>query len=237
MTQRLILCLCAGLGLVLAACSSDDTEIAPVTTPKQLKVDYTELTQPVGFVASSARLAPGEGDRLEAFLDSSGVTPDDHVYLQTASGDPLAAQRIGTLSHALAQRGIGAKTLPASEHGIAANRLLVKVERYVVTLPNCPDWTKTPFEAHDNGVASNFGCATVSNFGLMVADPRDLVVGRTLGPKEGDPAIAAIDRYRAGKPKDLPGGSSGGGYSPVTIQMPGGGDSGGGGGGGGSSGQ
>ncbi|HZB92476.1 MAG TPA: CpaD family pilus assembly lipoprotein [Stellaceae bacterium] len=222
MTQRLILCLCAGLGLVLAACSSsDDTEVAPVTTPKQLKVDYTELTQPVGFVPGSARLESGEGARLDAFLDSSGVTPDDHVYLQTASGDPLAAQRIGTLSHALAQRGIGAKALPATEHGIAANRLLVKVERYVVTLPNCPDWTKTPFEAHDNGVGSNFGCATVSDFGLMVADPHDLVVGRTLGPEEGDPAIAAIERYRAGKPKDLLSNSSGGGYSPVTIQMPG----------------
>ena len=42
----------------------------------------------------------------------------------------------------------------------------------------------------------------------MVADPRDLVVGRTMGPAEGDPAIAGLTRYREGKPTPL--GISGG---------------------------
>lgn len=221
MNERFFLSLCAGLGLVLAACSSDEDQLVPMVQPKQLKVDYTELKQPVDFVHNSAKLAPGEGERLRAFLSSSGVTPDDHVYLETASDDRLAAQRIGSVSRELDQRGIGAKVLPASERDVGVDSLLVKVERYVVTLPNCPDWTKSPYQSHDNQVASNYGCATVTNFGLMVADPRDLVVGRTLGPAEGDPAIAAIERYRAGKPKDLPGAGGGGGYSPVTIQMPG----------------
>jgi pilus assembly protein CpaD len=222
MNARFFLSLCAGLGLVLGACSdNDESQLVPMSQPKQLKVDYTELKQPVDFVRGSAKLAPGEGERLRAFLASSGVTPDDHVYLEAASDDRLAAQRIGSVSRELDQRGIGAKVLPASERDVGADSLLLKVERYVVTLPNCPDWTKSPYQGHDNQVASNFGCATTTDFGLMVADPRDLVVGRTLGPEEGDPAIAAIDRYRAGKPKDLPGSSSGGGYSPVTIQMPG----------------
>ena len=224
MTNRaFFLSVCASFGLVLAGCSSgDDTTLAPMVQPKQLKVDYTELKQPVDFVHGSAKLATGEGDRLRAFLTSSGITPDDHVYLEAASDDRLAAQRIGTLSRELDQRGIGAKVLPASERDVGVDSLLVKVERYVVTLPNCPDWTKSPYADHQNEVASNYGCATVTDFGLMVADPRDLVVGRTLGPAEGDPAIAAIERYRAGKPKDLPGSSSGGGgYSPVTIDMPG----------------
>ncbi len=223
MTNRaFFLSVCAGFGLVLAGCSSgDDTTLAPMIQPKQLKVDYTELKQPVDFVHASAKLAPGEGNRLRAFLTSSGITPDDHVYLEAASDNRLAAQRIGTLSRELDQRGIGAKVLPASERDVGADSVLVKVERYVVTLPNCPDWTKPPFSDHTNEPDSNFGCATTTNFGLMVADPRDLVVGRTLGPAEGDPAIAAIERYRAGKPKDLPGSSSGSGYSPVTIQMPG----------------
>lgn len=228
MTQRLLLCLCAGLGAILAACAADDTPARPAATPKQLKVEYTELKHPTGFVPAGAQLAPGEAEKLGAFLDGARITAEDHVYLEVAGDDRFAAQRIGSVSRVLAERGIGAKVLPASDKEVGADQLLVKVERYVVTLPDCPDWTKSPYQFHDNEVGSNFGCANTTNLGLMVADPRDLVIGRALGPEEGDPAMAAIARYRAGKPKDLPGASSGGGgYSPVTIQMPGGGTGGG----------
>jgi pilus assembly protein CpaD len=222
MTQHSLLFACAGLGLLLAACSTDDVA-APMAPPKEFKVSYTELEHRTDFVHAGASFAPGAAAKLDAFLGSAGVTSDDHVYLEPARGDRLAAQRIGRISHELAQHGIGARVLPAVDTGVGADQLLIKVERYVVTPPNCPDWTKSPlYGQHDNQVASNFGCATTTNLGLMVADPRDLTVGRVMGPEEGDPAIAAIARYRDGKPKPLPGGSGGGsGYSPVTIQMPG----------------
>lgn len=231
MRNSLSLSLCAGIGLILAACSSGNPDMGPtVVAPKQLKVDYTELKHAADFAHASAKLAPGELTRLDTFLDNAGVTPQDHVFIEPASDDRLAAQRIGSLAHLLAQRGVGARVLPAGDHAIAPDQVLVKVERYVVTPPACPDWTKSPFEGHDNQVASNFGCATTTNLGMMIADPRDLVVGRTLGPGEGDPALAGIARYRAGKPKDFIGSGNGGGYSPVTIAMPGsgGGSSGGG---------
>lgn len=231
MKQRLFILLCAGIGLAVAACDTDQSARSSFVTTKQLKVDYTELKHPAAFAPASATLAPGEAESLASFLDSAAVMPDDHVYLVTAGDDRLTAQRIGSLSRQLARRGIGASVLPASDKEAGPDQILVKVERYVVTPPSCPDWTKSPLENHENAVASNFGCATVTNLGLMVADPRDLVVGRPLGPEEGDPALLAVERYRAGKPKDLPGsGSGGGGYSPVTIQMPGSSAGGGGGG-------
>lgn len=224
MTQHSLLCACAGLGLLLAACSTND-RAASTPPPKELKVTYTELKLRTDFVHAGAAFAPGAAAKLDAFLDDAGVTSDDHVYLEAARGDRLAAQRIGRISRELTRRGIGARVLPAADEGVDTDQLLVKVERYVVTPPKCPDWTKSPlYGQHDNQVASNFGCATTSNLGLMVADPRDLTVGRVMGPEEGDPAIASIARYRDGKPKPLPGSSSGGSdYSPVTIQMPGGG--------------
>jgi len=84
----------------------------------------------------------------------------------------------------------------AEEHSSA-----VVVERYVVTPPDCPNWTKPPYGDHSNTPASNFGCATATNLGLMVADPRDLVIGRSLGPPRGDPALYGYSRYRVGKPR------------------------------------
>jgi type IV pilus biogenesis protein CpaD/CtpE len=39
----------------------------------------------------------------------------------------------------------------------------------------------------------------------MVADPRDLVIGRPLGPQDADAASLAIQRYREGKTSPLSG--------------------------------
>jgi pilus assembly protein CpaD len=224
MTDRKLAGLCLCLGLMLAGCNPEAPAWSPAdTSPKPLKVDYVKLQHPAAFAPGSAKLAAGEPEKLAAFLDNAQVTSEDHVYLEPASGDALAAQRIGQLAHQLSQHGIGATTLPPAAEGVAPNQLLVLVERYVVTPPNCPDWSKDPVSNHDNTPPSNFGCATVTNLGLMVADPRDLVIGRKLGPEVGDPALYAIERYQAGKPKSTASGGSSGPTMNVSVSNSGGG--------------
>jgi len=82
--------------------------------------------------------------------------------------------------------------------------------------PACPDWA--PIGQYDpyNLPMKNLGCANATNLYLMVADPRDLVSGRLLGPADGAEAVRSVDNYRAGKLDNLswgPGGGSGGGGS------------------------
>lgn len=219
MTDRRLAGLCLCLGLMLAGCNPQAPAWTPAdSSPKPLKVDYVKLKHPTIFAAGSAKLAAGETEKLTAFLNDAQVTSDDHVYLEPASGDKLAAQRIGQLAHELTQRGIGASTLPPAPEGVAPNQLLVLVERYIVTPPSCPDWSKDPVSNHDNTPPSNFGCATVTNLGLMVADPRDLVIGRQLGPEVGDPALYAIERYQVGKPKS-PGGGGGASAPAMNVSV------------------
>lgn len=79
----------------------------------------------------------------------------------------------------------------------------VVVRRYAVTLPPCPDFTKYPGDTFDNAVHSNWGCATASNLGLMVADPGDLLEGRETGPANGEVQAEAFQRYLEGETKDL----------------------------------
>ena len=117
----------------------------------------------------------------------------------------------------LSRNGYSVATLPTAPDAVPANSLLVVVERYVVTPPDCPDWTKSPNGDHENAVTSNFGCANVTNLGLMVADPRDLVVGRDLGPADADYTSLAIQRYRAGKTAPLPGASAGTTYTFAPL--------------------
>jgi pilus assembly protein CpaD len=220
--------LCLILGVMLtAACSTPDT-VERVEPPKQLRVDHVRSRHIAAFVPGKAELAGGEAQKLAEFLDTAGLDPGDRVYLEPAKDDRLAPARIGRLVREVSRRDIGAETLPPGD--LTANQMAVVVERYAVTPPNCPDWTSPAVGDHTNQPPSNFGCATTTNLGLMVADPHDLLIGRTLGPEEGDPAIAAINRYRAGKPKDFSSGGGGGGQSvsPVNISV---GASGGGGGG------
>jgi pilus assembly protein CpaD len=202
MTHRLLLPLCFGLVFAVAGCTPPTAEWSDLgTIPNKLRVDYVRFQHATAFAPGSAKLADGEAQSLAAFLDQAEVTPDDHVYFEVAHDDGLSASRISELSHEMSQRGIGATTLPASPSEVAADHMIVLVERYVVTPPNCPNWTKPAYGDHSNTMPSNFGCADATNLGLMVADPRDLVIGRSPGPPQGDPALAGYDRYVAGKPK------------------------------------
>ncbi len=208
------------LGAVLAGCTPPASEWTPAESPKAPRVDLVRFEHDAAFAPGGPGLAEGEGERLGIFLDEAQVTPEDHIYVIAASDDRLATSRIGQLIREIAPRGLGAERLPAQATGVLPDHLLVVVDRYVVTPPDCPDWTKAAVGDHSNTVAGNFGCADAVNLGLMVANPRDLVVGRPLGPPEGDTALFAIARYRDGKPK-LPGeGGNSNGGSGITVSLP-----------------
>src|SRR5580658_74618 len=204
MKNRLFSTLCLGFGLALAGCTPPTSEWSDVQAQKKLHIDFVRMEPPAAFAPGTAELAPGEVVELVSFLEQSQVDGDDHLYLQATVDDSLAAQRIASLTRQLSPRGIGASILPASAKDVPADHMLVVLERYVVTPPNCPDWTKPAYGAqHSNAMPSNWSCADTTNLGLMVADPRDLVVGRTLGPAEGNPATAGILRYRECKTKPI----------------------------------
>jgi len=217
---RLILCLAFACGM-LAACDAPG-EWSAAEAPRQLRVDFQRLTHAAGFAPSATQLAQNEQESLSAFLQAAQVTTDDPVYLEGAPSDRLSGARISALARDLTRRGYSVATLPAAPDAVPRNALLVVIERYVVTPPNCPNWTKSPSDDHENAQTSNFGCSDVTNLGLMVADPRDLVIGRQLGPAGAAQAGLAVQRYRAGQTSPLLGTQAGQTYG-TTSSGPGGG--------------
>ena len=218
MRNRLLATLGLGFALALAGCTPPTSEWTDAQVPKKLHIDFVRLQHSAAFTPGSAELAEGAAEDLAAFLDHADMTADDHVYFEPASNDGLTAGRIGQLARTIGQRGIGAATLPPSAKDVPADHMMVIVERYVVTPPNCPNWSKPAYGGdHGNTMPSNYGCADATNLGLMVADPRDLVIGRTLGPAEGDPAIAGMARYRECKVKPLNPTSTSGTFSATRA--------------------
>jgi pilus assembly protein CpaD len=196
------------LGLGLTACV---TEYSATEAPKQLALDDASARVDVRFAPGSSRLLAGDAARLHALAAGGKIAPSDRVTVSAAGGPALAGARFDSIAAELLRYRIVATKLPLV--AVPANRAVVQIERYLVTLPPCPNWSKNAALDYTNVHASNFGCATAVNFASMVASPADLVDGRPLGLADALPALAAVQRYQSDKVQ-LPASS---GLGPITA--------------------
>ena len=187
----------------------------PAKEPLPERIDYSH---DVAFKPVAARLELAERRSLDQFLTKIEVTRNDRFVLTAANGvdHGIADQRRDVVNAYLRAKGIRkiavAPNLAAGTDGAPPrDSVRVRIERYVVVLPPCPDWTKFPGTSFANTVHSNFGCATAVNLGLMVADPADLASGRDLAPVDGVTGAAAVERYYKGETKPIHGQLSTGG--------------------------
>ena len=185
--------------LGLAACV---TEYSKSEAPAALQVDGAQSRVEIAFAGGSDRLSPGETRRLDGLVLAGNIRPADRVAIAAAGPPGLAARRGAAISSELLRYGIVASTQTLDT--VPANRAIVAVGRFTVTLPACPNWSQSLSYDFANAFTSNYGCANTTNLGLMVASPADLVSGRTLAPADGQPAVAAVGRYMNDRVKQPP---------------------------------
>jgi pilus assembly protein CpaD len=195
--------------LVLAACRPAATEWTESEAPNRLRLDDAAVSVNVRFAAGSAYLLPADAQRLRAMAATGTISASERVSVAVGGGPGLAEAGRDAISAALLPYGIVTSPLPLA--GVPANHAVVQVGRYVVTLPPCPNWSKSPGTDFTNSYPSNFACANQTNLGQMVASPADLVSGQPLGPAAGPPAVAAVQRYMTDKVKPPTAAASGGG--------------------------
>lgn len=187
--------------------------------PNPIAITLVKLTHDVPFQGETIGVEGRQQTDLDAFLASSEAHPGDPAYVQS-DGSTLAAARAENLAQQLADRGFATQVI--RDTTTPAQTVRVVLERYVVTAPTCPNWSGVPWSNFDNHSSSNFGCATTDDLAAMVADPRDLAVGRTLEPEPADAAVKPVERYRAGTVPALPGAGGAGGAGGGAGAGPGG---------------
>jgi pilus assembly protein CpaD len=189
-----------GLALAVTACTpspdSHNFHWSRVEAKKENKVEWVELTHGVLFEPGSKTLSSAERQRLREFVARVQFGYGDRLFV-SAGGSAYADDRRKVVNGALAD--LGFRKIEQLKDNGESGSISVIVGRYVVTAPNCPDWRKPADADRGNTTLSNHGCATVSNLGAMVANPRDLVRGRKMGPADGDAAALGIKRYKAGE--------------------------------------
>ena len=218
------------LGFGLGACTpslgpQSNLGWIEASSPKQLEVDRAEYRHSIYFPTDSSTFPASERARLVTFLETVQPRDRDSIRLEghaderasEAYNRDLAARRAARIEAFLRASGLTEVPITTIAFGEAVpalpstgpaawqlnRRVELVVERYLVTLPACPDWSRESGTDFSNQPLPNFGCATQTNLGLMVAEPKDLVRGRTLAPADGIHQAEGIVRYRTGKVVEL----------------------------------
>lgn len=170
-------------------------------TPKELNVQVTEDRLAVQASANSGLLMQGEAQRIRDFLAQQGDMSDLRVTVyRTARGSKKAAAGV---AHAVAGAGVPKSNISHGDGWSGAEGAVeIVATRYDAGI-TCPDWRRPMIGDNSNVTSSNWGCANASNLAAMVADPKDLVVGRDEDPASGKREADAVQRYNDGKVKKL----------------------------------
>jgi pilus assembly protein CpaD len=183
----LILALTLFIGACAPATSYTDAEAS-----KRLKLDSATTQLNLHFAPGTANLSAADAAHLREMTATGRISASDRVTIAAAGAPRLAEERIDAVSRSLLNYGVVAVVGSAD---LPANQAVVEATRTLVTLPPCPNWSKVSSYDFGNQPSSNFGCATETNLGVMVANPTDLASGLPVGPSAGQPGAAAVNRY------------------------------------------
>lgn len=183
-----------GILIALAGCKATADRTVKEYA-KTNKVDFLRFEHDVVYRNGTPKPSKPEAERLMSFLWEIQVGPSDMILVAGGTPEQRKAIRMQLAYRHLVGHETGMNGTPG--------RVRISVERHVVTPPSCPDWSKPVGEDSENSPQANFGCANTANLGMMVANPRDLVRGRSPGTADGAAVSAAIQRYRDGKIREL----------------------------------
>lgn len=189
------------LGLGAGGCASSGGGLTAANNPSLYSV-HQPVVQRTDFVFDVATSGDGvsaaELDRLDAWFGSIGLSYGDVVAVDEP-GDYGSSAARGDVARVAGRYGLlVADGAPITAGQVPPGSIRVVASRSSASVPDCPTWA-----ASSNGIAppqdtsSNFGCAINSNLAAMIANPEDLVQGRS-GSGTGGAATAgrAIRSYR-----------------------------------------
>lgn len=185
-----------GLALAVSACGTNNRGLESVHQPVVNRTDYV-----MDINASGGGIDASDTARLEGWFEALKLGYGDRVSVDASSGGYGTDAR-DTVATIAARYGLLLdRNAPVTAGAVPPGSIRVVVSRAKASVPGCPDWSRPSEPNFNSHNASNYGCAINSNLAAMIADPTDLVLGRS-GDSASDASTSgkAIKSYRERKP-------------------------------------
>lgn len=193
--------LLAAGAVIVAGCAQTVADWTPAATSNQLQVRWVTHEHVVSFNSPAQLLTNQEARSLDRFLGEIDLRPSDRLFVDVGpqAGEVVEDERVGAINDQLRRHIPNAHAVAITGESGTRQEIRLIVGRYVVLPPNCPDFSRPTASNPGNYTDSNFGCSTQRNLGLMVADPSDLLRGRTLGPGDAEMLSKTYRESRQGE--------------------------------------
>jgi pilus assembly protein CpaD len=145
-------------------------------------------------------LSAGEASKFDAFVAGYQELGIGSISISAPSG-PGAPEAIRFFGERLARLGVPRSRILVGTHDVTGgdSRVEIGYVAYVAHTDPCGDWSKDLSESSSNLPGPDFGCATQHNLAAMVADPRDLLGPRTMGPADATRRDTVTGKYEKGE--------------------------------------
>jgi len=174
-TAALIGSAALSIALVMTPASARKAEKG-VESAHQPQVSRTDFVFDVAS-GSDGALGDAEARRLSAWFDALGLRYGDHVTLAGAKGMAGVRDGVGEIvgRYGLLTEG----DAPVTAGSPPAGSIRVVVSRSTAAVPGCPSWRDRTMDDLAGAQGDDYGCAVATNLAAMVADPQDLIRGRS----------------------------------------------------------
>jgi pilus assembly protein CpaD len=181
-----------------AACANHTAMDEPARGASAVNVPVIEYTNYAFDVAAPGGNIPAsEEGRLDAWFATLDLGYGDSVYVDSAAyGARDDVARIAGRYGLLLSQGA-----PVTQGSVPSNSVRVVVSRARASVPNCPNWSEDSTPTWNNRQSPNYGCAVNSNLAAMVANPEDLIRGRSgASTVDNRTSTRAVQSYRDATP-------------------------------------
>ncbi|MBP6950692.1 MAG: hypothetical protein KBC28_00545 [Alphaproteobacteria bacterium] len=205
------------LFFLFSGCTPKVADWTPAESPKENKVERAVFNYTLHYPAHESSMNKNVKKNFLRFLKANIISPSAvTVTLEEFGGH--SEERIKDIERELLRFGIPYEFIVVSSESenesyhcsshkhhqrSIGSGVEIIVERYVVIPPSCADFSQPIGDARQAYSPSNFACADTANFGMMIANPRDLIKGRPVGAADGTVMAAGVYRFRTDATKPL----------------------------------
>jgi len=204
MTPRFRLLAAAAL-IALGSCTTTPDKNPGMVLPDgaanhPITVEPSYRSLKLDWVPQAGGLAPAEQVQFDAFV-SDYIAHGNGSIAISAPAVMGGQEASGWFAARINAMGVSRNKILLASHDAAGGAMQVEVNyvSYQAHTDKCGDWSDDLAFTLDNSTPKNFGCAVQQNIAAEIADPRDLLGPREMGPDDAARRATVIGNYEQGK--------------------------------------